>query len=134
MAQRDLLNRLADAGEEAISKLAQAPGAERMLGVVGNLRERIDELQKRVMGLDELEQRVRTLDELERRVDALEARLAEPPVLASTAKRRTTRKPTAATRTRRRSAAAAPPDTPRPDTGPASSDPSTAPTGGDSPG
>jgi uncharacterized protein involved in exopolysaccharide biosynthesis len=65
---KDLLTRLADAGEEAIQKLADAPGADRLLGAVQSLRERMDELQKKVRGIDALEQRVA---ELEKRVDAL---------------------------------------------------------------
>ena len=70
MAQRgqDLLSRLADRGEEAIQRLADVPGANRFLDAATGLRERVDELQKRMRGLDEIERRV---DELERRVDAL---------------------------------------------------------------
>ncbi len=89
MARKDLLTRLADAGEEAIAKLAETPGAERFMGSIGTMRDRVDELQRRVRGLDELE----------RRVAALEARLAEPPVPAATA-RKTTRKPAASDATK----------------------------------
>ncbi len=67
--QRDLLSRLADAGEEAIQRLADAPGAERLMTPVNALRDRIDELQRRVRGLDALEGRV---EALERRVAELE--------------------------------------------------------------
>jgi hypothetical protein len=88
MARKDLLTRLADAGEEAISKLGDTPGADRFMGTIGTMRDRMDELQKRVRGIDELE----------RRVAALEAKLAEPPVKATTRRRTTARKP-AATRT-----------------------------------
>ncbi len=66
--QKDLLTRLADAGEHAIKSLADAPGADRFLGSVNALKERLDELQKRVRGLETLEQR---LAELERKVDRL---------------------------------------------------------------
>lgn len=62
MERKDLLTRLADAGEEAISKLGGAPGADRFLGVANSMRERIDELQKKVRGLDELERRVAHLE------------------------------------------------------------------------
>jgi hypothetical protein len=65
---KDLLTRLADAGEEAIQRLADAPGADRLLNVAQSMRERMDELQKRVRGIDALERRVA---ELEKRVDAL---------------------------------------------------------------
>jgi uncharacterized protein involved in exopolysaccharide biosynthesis len=69
MARKDLLTRLADAGEEAIGKLGDTPGADRLLGVANTMRDRMDELQKRVRGLDELERRV---TELERRLEAAE--------------------------------------------------------------
>jgi len=64
----DIITRLADAGEEAIAKLTDAPGADRMLGAVTSMRDRMDEIQKRLRGLDELEQRV---NELERRLDTV---------------------------------------------------------------
>lgn len=67
--QRDLIARLADAGEEAIQKLAEIPGAKRFLDVADSLRGRVDELQKRMRGLDELEKRVARL---EKRLAALE--------------------------------------------------------------
>jgi uncharacterized protein involved in exopolysaccharide biosynthesis len=68
MAQKDLLTRLADAGEAAIKSLSEVPGADRFLGAANTLRDRLDELQRRVRGLEALEQR---LAELERRVDEL---------------------------------------------------------------
>jgi hypothetical protein len=71
--QRDLLSRLADAGEEAIKRLGDAPGANRVAEVVTTLRDRVDELQKKVRGLDELERRV---DKLEKRLAALEKKPA----------------------------------------------------------
>lgn len=67
-AGRDLLNRLADAGEDAIGRLADAPGGDRMLGAFNSLRDRVDELQRRVRGIDALERR---LTELEARVEGL---------------------------------------------------------------
>ena len=67
-AQKDLISRLADAGEEAIAKLASVPGAERFLETANVLRARLDEVQKKLLGLEAIERRV---DELERRVDQL---------------------------------------------------------------
>ena len=72
---KDLLTRLADRGEEAIQRLSDAPGADRLLGVAQSLRDRLDEMQRRVRGLDELERRV---EALERRVDELSAPSAAP--------------------------------------------------------
>ena len=69
MAGRDLMSKLADAGEEAISKLAKAPGGEQLANALHTMRERTDELQKRIRGIDELEARV---VELEKRLQAVE--------------------------------------------------------------
>ena len=64
----DLLGRLADLSEEAIQRLSDVPGADRALGAVNALRERTDELQRRVRGLEALEQRIAVL---EKKVDKL---------------------------------------------------------------
>ena len=65
---QNLLGRLADAGEEAISKIAELPALSRLSTTVTTLRERVDEMQKRMRGLDEVEKR---LTALEKRVDEL---------------------------------------------------------------
>ena len=67
--QKDLLARLADAGEEALQKVAELPGANRVLDATNTLRARIDELQKRLRGLEGLEARV---VKLEQRIAGLE--------------------------------------------------------------
>jgi hypothetical protein len=66
--QKDLFSRLADVGEEAIQKMGEIPGANRLLETVAGTRERLDELTKKVRGIDALERRVAAL---ERRVDKL---------------------------------------------------------------
>ena len=78
---KDLLTMLADRGEEAIQRLSDAPGADRLLGAAQALRDRMDDMQKRIRGIDALEKRVA---ELEQKVEALST--------PSTAKR-TTSKP-----------------------------------------
>jgi hypothetical protein len=64
--QKDLLTRLADAGEEAFQLLASAPGADRVLGsalgVMHNMRDQLDALSKRVRGIEDLEERVAKLE------------------------------------------------------------------------
>lgn len=60
--QKDLLTRLADAGEDAINRLSDLPGASRFMDTANSLRVRVDELQKRVRGLDDLERRVEKLE------------------------------------------------------------------------
>jgi hypothetical protein len=72
-ARKDILTRLADAGEEAIARFTDTPGADRMLGAFTSMRDRMDELQRRVRGIDELERRVA---ELEQRLDAADAKTA----------------------------------------------------------
>jgi hypothetical protein len=62
MARTDLLGRLADLSEDAIQRLSDAPGADRVLGAVNTMRDRLDELQKRVRGLEELEKRLAALE------------------------------------------------------------------------
>lgn len=64
----DLLGRLADMSEEAIQRLGDTPGADKVLGAMNALRDRTDELQKRVRGVETLEQR---LAALERKVEKL---------------------------------------------------------------
>jgi hypothetical protein len=70
MAERrqDLLGRLADLSEEAVQRLAEAPGADRALQALKGLGDRVDELQRRTRGFEELERRLTTL---EKRVDGL---------------------------------------------------------------
>lgn len=90
---KDLLTRLADAGEEAIARLAKAPGGEQLTQFAHTMRERTDELQRKVRGLEDLEKRV---VELEKRVDALSkpkarARAAAKKPAASRSATRTTR-------------------------------------------
>lgn len=64
----DLVSKLTDAGEEAINRLQEAPGADRLLAAATNMRDRVDELTKKVRGIEAMERRLR---ELEHRVDKL---------------------------------------------------------------
>ena len=93
----DILTRLADAGEDAIAKLTDAPGADRALGAVTSLRDRLDEVQKRLRGLDELEKRVA---DLERRLDGV----APAKATGSTRSAAATSKPKAPTKAATKSA------------------------------
>lgn len=69
-SEKNLVNRLADAGEEAIQRLSGAPGGERLVSMVNMLRERTDEMQRRLRGMDEIEKRLRRVEE---RLDKVEA-------------------------------------------------------------
>jgi hypothetical protein len=89
MAQRrdeskDLLTRLADAGDQAIQRLGDVPGGKKVMDAAVGTRNRVDELQKRVRALGDLEKRVKAL---ERKVSSLEK--------PKQARRTTTRKPAA---------------------------------------
>jgi ubiquinone biosynthesis protein UbiJ len=61
-AEKDFVTRLADAGEEALQKLAELPGGQRAVTAVHELRSRVDELGKKVRGIDALEARVAKLE------------------------------------------------------------------------
>jgi hypothetical protein len=61
--RKDLLARLADAGEDAIQRLADVPGAGKLTETLNGLRGRVDDLQRRVRGVEDLEQRVAGLEE-----------------------------------------------------------------------
>jgi uncharacterized small protein (DUF1192 family) len=60
--EKDLVARLADAGEEALQKIAELPGGARVMNAFNELRSRVDDLAKKVRGMDELEQRVAGLE------------------------------------------------------------------------
>ena len=59
---RDVIARLADRGEQTISRLADLPGGTKALKAVNDLRTRVDELGKKVRGIDVLEKRVAKLE------------------------------------------------------------------------
>jgi hypothetical protein len=64
MAERnkDLLGRLADLSEDAIQRLSEAPGADRVLQALKGLGDRVDELQRRTKGFEEIERRLAALE------------------------------------------------------------------------
>src|SRR5690349_20408502 len=76
---KDLLGRLADLSEEAVQRLAEAPGADRALQALKALGDKVDELQRRTRGFEELESRLRAL---EKKVDSL----SKAPPRASTSR------------------------------------------------
>jgi hypothetical protein len=95
--RNDLLGKLADFSEEAIQRLSDAPGADRLVGALNAKRERVDELQKRVRGLEELEKR---LSALERKVDKL-AKGPTPAGSSSRSKTTTTTKSSGGSRAKK---------------------------------
>ena len=81
--QTDVLARLADAGEEVLSRLASSSGMDRVTGAVTNLRDQVDALASKVRGMEKLEKRV---EDLERKVE----RLSKPSSSRKTATARKT--------------------------------------------
>ena len=69
---KDLLSRFADLSEEVVQRLADAPGADRVLQGLKTLGDKVDEIQRRTKGYEEIERR---LSALEKRLDAM----AKPP-------------------------------------------------------
>ena len=65
---KDFVTRLADRGEEALHRLAELPGGQKAMSAVNDLRNRVDELAKKVRGIDALEARIA---KLEKEVSAL---------------------------------------------------------------
>jgi hypothetical protein len=59
---KDLLGQLSDLSESAIQRLAEAPGADKVLQALKKLGERVDELQRRTKGFEELEHRLTALE------------------------------------------------------------------------
>jgi hypothetical protein len=65
-ADKDLITRLTDAGEDAIQRLGELPGGKTMVEAAATFRARLDDLATRI----------RAIDPLEKRVSAVEKRLA----------------------------------------------------------
>jgi hypothetical protein len=83
LGQKDIMSRLTEAGEDALQRLSELPGGQRAVSAVNDLRNRVDELSKKVRGIDELEARVAKL----------EKELASLKRGTTSAPRRSTRKP-----------------------------------------
>jgi hypothetical protein len=64
------LDRLTSLGEEVIGKASQNPNLARVVNAATQLKDRVDDLSKRVRGLEAMEKRIA---ELELRVKKLEA-------------------------------------------------------------
>jgi hypothetical protein len=73
---RNPIAQLASIGEEVLDKASQNPATARVVQAAVQLKDRVDDLTKRVRGLEALEQR---LAELEGRVGKLEGGTARKP-------------------------------------------------------
>jgi hypothetical protein len=79
---RNPIAQLASIGEEVLDKASQNPTTARVVNAAVQLKERVDDLAKRVRGLEALEQR---LAELEGRVGKLEGTGPKKPAAKKTA-------------------------------------------------
>jgi len=73
---RNPIAQLASLGEEVLDKASQNPTTARLVQAAVQLKDRVDDLAKRVRGLEQLEQR---LGQLEERVVKLEGGAAKKP-------------------------------------------------------
>ena len=94
--QKDLLVRLADAGEEALTRFATSPRLDRVTGVMTNLKDQVDALAGKVRGMEALEKRV---EELEREVKRLSKSSGSSSRKTSTARKTSTSRKTASKKT-----------------------------------
>ena len=66
---KSTLDRLTSLGEEVIGKASQNPNLARVVNAATQLKDRVDDLSKRVRGLEAMEKRI---GELEQRITKLE--------------------------------------------------------------
>ena len=59
---QDVIGRLAGRGEDALQRLTELPGGTKALRAFNDLRNRVDDLSRKVRGVDALEQRVAKLE------------------------------------------------------------------------
>lgn len=60
--EKDFVARLANAGEEALQRIADLPGGQKALTAYNDLKTRVDDLGKKVRGIDALEERIVKLE------------------------------------------------------------------------
>lgn len=83
------LDRLANLGEEVLGKAAQSPNLSRVLQGAAQMKERVDDLTKRVRGLEGMEKRIA---DLEKRLAKLEGAQKKKPASSSAKTKSATKK------------------------------------------
>jgi hypothetical protein len=86
--EKDVITRLADAGEEALQRLAELPGGKSMLKTMGDVRDRLDDMAVKLRKLDPLQRRVSAI---EKRLDSLEKPKASTTPRSTTARKSSAR-------------------------------------------
>ena len=86
MATKSTIDRLTSLGEEVIGKASQNPSLARVVGAATQLKDRVDDLSKRVRGLEAMEKRIAQLEQRVKKVEGAQKRAttaakkpAEPP-------------------------------------------------------
>jgi chaperonin cofactor prefoldin len=86
METKSTLERLTSLGEEVIGKASQNPNVARVVGAATQLKDRVDDLSKRVRGLEAMEKRIGELEARVKKVEGAQKRAttaakkpAEPP-------------------------------------------------------
>jgi polyhydroxyalkanoate synthesis regulator phasin len=59
---KDVIARLANRGEDVLNRLAELPGGAKALKAFNELRDRVDDLGKKVRGIEALEERISALE------------------------------------------------------------------------
>ena len=101
-ADKDILTRLADRGEQVVGRITELPGAKAIMDSTTSLGKRLDEVQKRLRSIDPLEKRVTAV---EKRLDKLEGKGSAKRAPA----KRTTKSASASKTTKKSTTAPSPP-------------------------
>jgi polyhydroxyalkanoate synthesis regulator phasin len=83
---KSTLDRLTSLGEEVIGKASQNPNLARVVGAATQLRDRVDDLSKRVRGLEGLEKRIAELEGRLKKVENAQKRAVSTPKKTDTSK------------------------------------------------
>jgi polyhydroxyalkanoate synthesis regulator phasin len=79
MATKSRLDRLTSLGEEVIGKASQHPNLARVVGAATQLKDRVDDLSKRVRGLEAMEKRIGELEQRIKKLESAQKRAAKKP-------------------------------------------------------
>jgi len=78
METKSTLDRLTSLGEEVIGKASQNPNVARVVGAASQLKDRVDDLSKRVRGLEAMEKRIAELEARLKKLEGAQKRAASP--------------------------------------------------------
>ena len=90
--QKDLMSRVSNLVPDALHKLQDIPGGQKVMELANESKTRLDEMQKKLRGLDALERRVARL---EKQVASQSAKKPAAKTSSTAAKPATARKPAA---------------------------------------